>query len=223
MPSAAAAEGALMLARVGAACLAAALLAGCGTGGIAEGSADAGRGEQLFTANCGSCHTLRAAGTAGKIGPNLDDAFRSARQDGLGESTIREVVLGQIRFPAPPTASPETPAMPEDIVEGDDAEAVAAYVASVAANPEAQVAAGGAAGGSDPKSLLATNCGSCHTLSAAGINGTVGPSLDQTQKDRAAIERQIANGSGAMPPFKDVLSEQQIRAIADYILKNKKG
>jgi len=30
-------------------------------------------GKDIFTANCGSCHTLADAGTSGKVGPNLDD------------------------------------------------------------------------------------------------------------------------------------------------------
>lgn len=36
-------------------------------------SAAAGPGKQLFVAKCGTCHTLKAAGTTGAIGPNLDD------------------------------------------------------------------------------------------------------------------------------------------------------
>lgn len=30
-------------------------------------------GKDIFTANCGSCHTLKDAGTSGTVGPNLDD------------------------------------------------------------------------------------------------------------------------------------------------------
>jgi mono/diheme cytochrome c family protein len=29
------------------------------------------RGRQVFLANCGSCHTLAAAGSTGQLGPNL--------------------------------------------------------------------------------------------------------------------------------------------------------
>src|SRR5204863_8475037 len=29
-------------------------------------------GKDIFTANCGSCHTLADAGTKGTVGPNLD-------------------------------------------------------------------------------------------------------------------------------------------------------
>ena len=30
-------------------------------------------GKEVFTANCGACHTLQAAGTSGEVGPDLDD------------------------------------------------------------------------------------------------------------------------------------------------------
>ncbi len=39
------------------------------------GQGDAAAGKQIFMAQpCGSCHTLKDAGTAGEIGPNLDQA-----------------------------------------------------------------------------------------------------------------------------------------------------
>ena len=41
------------------------------TGG--GGQSAAAQGKQLFTSNCGSCHTLGDAGTNGSVGPNLDD------------------------------------------------------------------------------------------------------------------------------------------------------
>jgi mono/diheme cytochrome c family protein len=37
----------------------------------AAGDPTAGKG--VFTSNCGGCHTLADAGTAGAVGPNLDD------------------------------------------------------------------------------------------------------------------------------------------------------
>jgi cytochrome c551 len=43
-----------------------------GEGGSGEG--DAAAGEAVFTANCGSCHTLEEAGTTGTVGPNLDES-----------------------------------------------------------------------------------------------------------------------------------------------------
>lgn len=42
-----------------------------GTGVVAEAPTD---GKSIFSANCGSCHTLADAGTTGAVGPNLDDS-----------------------------------------------------------------------------------------------------------------------------------------------------
>ncbi len=120
---------------------AALLAAGCGTGGISKGKADTAHGKQLFQEKCGSCHTLADAGTEGKIGPNLDDAFSGPRREGFKESSIRNIVHGQIKYaiehPSGFVKGPNgeelpAPGMPRDLVKGSDANDVAAYVASVA-------------------------------------------------------------------------------------------
>jgi mono/diheme cytochrome c family protein len=36
-------------------------------------SAAVAAGKTVFTANCGTCHTLKEAGTSGTVGPNLDE------------------------------------------------------------------------------------------------------------------------------------------------------
>jgi cytochrome c6 len=41
------------------------------------GEGDAAAGKEIFTAECGSCHTLADAGTSGSIGPNLDESMPS--------------------------------------------------------------------------------------------------------------------------------------------------
>jgi mono/diheme cytochrome c family protein len=213
----------------------AALASSCGTvGSVDEEAADLSRGKELFIQgaegkqSCGSCHTLADAGTKGTIGPNLDEAFAYARSDepdqGFDESTIRDVVRGQIAYPVeePPTGEP---GMPADLVSGDDADSVAAYVASVAGLP-VQGGGGGQAGGgggsTDGRTIFTTaaGCGSCHTLAAAGTSGTVGPNLDEAKPSlELAIDR-ITNGQGAMPSFKDQLTEEQIRAVAQYVADN---
>ena len=118
--------------------------AGCGTGGLSSGKADLSNGKKLFVEKCGSCHTLADAGTQGKIGPNLDDAFSGSREQGFAESTIRNVVHGQILFPVSNPSGLDVglngvenrvTGMPAKLVEGDDANDVAAYVASVAGLP----------------------------------------------------------------------------------------
>ena len=107
-------------------------LAACGdTVGYSEGTGDKIRGKELFTKSCGCCHTLADAGTTGQIGPNLDYAFVQSRIDGLGEDTILQVVRAQIAYPVT-TPSTGAPGMPANILEGQDAEDVATYVASVA-------------------------------------------------------------------------------------------
>ena len=52
--------------------LLAAPLAGCGGDEEEPAPGGGGSAEQLFTDNCGNCHTLAAAGASGKVGPNLD-------------------------------------------------------------------------------------------------------------------------------------------------------
>jgi mono/diheme cytochrome c family protein len=37
------------------------------------GAVTAAAGKKVFSANCGSCHTLADAGSSGNVGPNLDD------------------------------------------------------------------------------------------------------------------------------------------------------
>jgi mono/diheme cytochrome c family protein len=208
--------------------LAALAFAGCGTDGLTSAAADPSQGKGIFKQTCGGCHTLREAGTRGSnpvqnpsSGPNLDDAFAASRMEGYDESVIREAVRDQIEYPVPP--------MPEDLLGDSDADAVAAYVALVSANPKATVAeiggggGGGGGGAADAKSLFTTNCGSCHTLADAGTSGTVGPNLDQAKPSLEKAVQQITNGGGGMPPFGGQLTDQQIQALARYIVRVTQG
>ena len=75
---------------------------------------------QLFASSCGGCHVLEAAGTTGAVGPSLDElkpdqarVLKAIDQGGAGSG-----------------------AMPADIISGEDARQVAAYVArSVGGGP----------------------------------------------------------------------------------------
>jgi mono/diheme cytochrome c family protein len=106
--------------------LAALGFAGCGGDDEVTGmeGANTGSGKELFVQNCASCHTLADAGTVANVGPNLDTALGWSCKQGFAEDTLYSVVLGQIDLAAPP--------MPADIVMGQEAVDVAAYVASVA-------------------------------------------------------------------------------------------
>ena len=207
-----------------AALIAALAATGCGTTGLSEaGSGDTTRGKDLFKGKCGQCHVLADAGTPGVIGPNLDDAFRQSREDGLGERTIQAVVRGQISYPVeePPTG---LPGMPADLVTGDDAESVAAYVASVASLPvraePGAVSGGGEKGGAmNGEAIFAeAGCGSCHTLDAADASGNIGPNLDEANPSKELVVDRVTNGKGAMPAFKDSYSAEQIAAVADFVV-----
>jgi cbb3-type cytochrome c oxidase subunit III len=203
------------------------LLAGCGTGGLGDAESSGANGDDLFKEKCASCHELKAAGARGTIGPSLDAAFAASRAEGFDESTIREVVLGQMRFPIAPMPQPEElfPATEYTDSERDAAmEAIANYVASVAANQQAIAQAGqqgGNASADDPKALFTSNCASCHTFATAGAKGTVGPNLDQSSATSEAIAEQIRNGGGGMPPFEGQLTDEQIQALAKFVFENR--
>lgn len=216
---------------LGAGLVAAALLAaGCGTGGVASagGRPDTGNGQKLFTASCGSCHTLQAAGTTGTIGPNLDNAFAASVAQGYKQSSIENLVLDQIRLGSGTVVTyttgkkftPGTP-MPANIVKGQDAIDVAAYVASVAGQGGFTSSASFASFGTDgAKIFKGAGCAGCHTLAAAGSSGTVGPNLDQLGSvlTVALVTRQVtAPPPGIMPSFKGKLSTAQIQAVAQYV------
>jgi cbb3-type cytochrome c oxidase subunit III len=187
--------------------LAAFVVAGCGTGGIAK-NGDASRGKTLFQQKCGGCHTLADAGTNGTSGPNLDDAFAAAHAQGYKQSTIEQVVADQIKLAV---VRPPSNVMPANLVKGADVDAVAAYVA--------QFTGKGPSGGklTSGKDIFTANCGSCHTLADAGTSGKVGPNLDQLMPALARVQKQVTNGGAVMPAFKGKLTPEQIKTVAKYV------
>ena len=79
--------------------VAAALLVGLSGCELKDDGDNLVAGKTAFVAKCGSCHTLKRAGTTGVTGPNLDEAFQRARRDGFGQSTFAGVVERQILHP----------------------------------------------------------------------------------------------------------------------------
>ena len=87
-----------------------------GPGGVALNDADVD-GRQVFARNCSNCHTLKGANAVGNVGPNLDelrppkplvlDAIKNGRARGNGQ-------------------------MPAGVVDGQDAQNVADFIAKVA-------------------------------------------------------------------------------------------
>ena len=90
-----------------------------GTGRLAaeEGSKELERGKELFRGNCATCHTLAAVQAKGVTGPNLDRLGNVSRRRVL--AAISNGGTGKLQMPA-------------GLLEGENAEAVAAYVSRVA-------------------------------------------------------------------------------------------
>jgi cytochrome c2 len=192
----------------------------------AQEDADLERGRELFIAKCGTCHVLSEAATTADIGPNLDQAFVAARGKGMDQDTIEGVVEHQIAHPRP--ASPDQPNiyMPADLVTGEDAENVAAYVGSVAGVPGIQppIAPGGEGG-----QVFANNgCGACHTFAAAESAGTVGPNLDEglpgqkpAQIEQSIIDpaAEIVSGFGNIMPatYGQEIPPDDLELLVDFL------
>jgi mono/diheme cytochrome c family protein len=207
-----------------------AAVAGCGG---REGTPDVVNGKALFVQRCGSCHVLERAGTAGKAGPNLDEAFGPSRRDGFGANTVAGVAHEQILYPG--NGSP----MPAKLVEGEDARDVAAYVGRVAGRPgedKGALATAGLAGATDGEQIFtAAGCGGCHQFTPADSNGNIGPSLNDLAKAAGGAppekfvsesivkpNAKIAAGyrPGVMPQnYSSQLTPDQVKALTDYLLK----
>jgi mono/diheme cytochrome c family protein len=165
---------------------------------IKHPTGDLVNGKKLFATHCASCHTLAHAGSTGTVGPNLDDAFRQAKIDGVKATSIEGLISYWIEYPNTQGV------MPAGLVKGQGAQDIAAYVAAVAAEPGqdtgalaravAETVAPTAANG---KAIFTGvgGCGSCHTLSAAGTTGTIGPNLDALKAACATPASQAARGT----------------------------
>jgi mono/diheme cytochrome c family protein len=204
-------------------------LAACG-----RDEADLSNGKALFTEQCGTCHILGRAGTQGTTGPDLDAAFRTALADGMDRETVEGIVHDQILNPR------KNSAMPAELVSGDDARDVAAYVGFAAAKTgedQGALAQAGLAGATTGEQIFtAAGCAGCHTLAKANASGSIGPSLDELAQ--AAGEQEgtpedfvreslldpdvvVAEGfqAGVMPSFEGRLNDEQLQALVEYLLE----
>jgi mono/diheme cytochrome c family protein len=65
-------------------------------------------------------------------------------------------------------------------------------------------------------------CASCHTLKDAGATGHVGPAFDgDAALTKDFVVGRITNGQGAMPSFGGLMTDEEINALADYIVASK--
>tara|TARA_B100000029_G_C16969458_1_gene739405 strand:+ start:289 stop:594 length:306 start_codon:yes stop_codon:yes gene_type:complete len=63
-------------------------------------------------------------------------------------------------------------------------------------------------------------CGTCHTLQAAGSIGNIGPNLDQIKAQINQIIYVVTNGIGVMPPWEGILTKEEIEAVSYYVFKS---
>ena len=174
-------------------------------------------GKTLFVEQCARCHALARANAAGVVGPDLDEAWRRAKEEGFGRSTYEGVVHQQILQPNQnPQVDPATgkvqELMPANLVTGEDAQDVAAYVASAAAQP-----------GEDPGRLAAVGAGPEGTAEAEGgtLSIPVGQGLAYEFADAVAppgpltiesvneqpVEHNIAVDGGGVNEVGDIVTD----------------
>jgi mono/diheme cytochrome c family protein len=201
------------------------------TGCDLQENADVENGRTLFVEKCGRCHAFKEAPTQSEVGPDLDSAFQAARETGMDSDTIEGVVESQIANPR--FTEPDSPAfMPANLVEGEDAADVAAYVAEFAGVPGVEPPIPADAG-PGAEVFLSQGCGSCHTLAALGdiATGTVGPDLDEALPGMspAEVEESIVDPeanvtqgfpSGVMPDTYGDLPSKDIKDLVDYLLES---
>jgi mono/diheme cytochrome c family protein len=205
-------------------------------GACGRDDADLSNGKAQFVEKCGSCHTLARAGTAGTQGPSLDAAFQTALADGIGRDTVEGIVQKQILHPRMNSI------MPAGLVKGSNARDVAAYVGYAADRPGDDQGALATAGLAQAKTgeqiFTAAGCAGCHTFSPAGSNGTIGPNLNDLKAAAAKFGKGkppdeyvresilkpdafiVPGFPNAMPSFEGRLTDQQVKALTDYLLKS---
>ena len=64
------------------------------------------------------------------------------------------------------------------------------------------------------------NKGICHTLQAAGSVGEIGPNLDLLKPQISQIIAAVTNGIGVMQAWEDILTYEEIEAVAYYVFNN---
>jgi len=100
--------------------------------GAQDVPADLKSGQSLFQTNCGTCHTLYAAGTDGNYAPNLDELLSPSGPATSG-SMVKQIegrVLNAVENGVDSTTTPGR--MPGGILNKEQAKEVAEFVAHTA-------------------------------------------------------------------------------------------
>src|SRR5262245_62922634 len=90
-----------------------------------------------------------------------------------------------------------------------------AWLESAAQTAKTKSAGGGSA------ALYTKHCAKCHLEDGKGLESLKPPDFTdakwQASHTNAALAKEIQDGKGAMPPFKDVLTPAQINAMVRHI------
>jgi mono/diheme cytochrome c family protein len=98
-------------------------------GGVTLSTAEQ-HGRTLFAKNCSTCHTLAGAHSAGKVGPNLDVLIA-----GINGASPQETIKNRVTFIEDAIKNGRARGqgqMPAELLDGQDAQNVANFVAQVA-------------------------------------------------------------------------------------------
>ncbi len=170
-------------------------------------------GVEIWAANCGRCHMIQPADRYGPkawadIGQHMSIL---ARLTSAESTAVIEFLQGAARRIAAQKASEET------------------AIASVASLSVAAVAPRIG----DPADLYAGQCAACHGKSGKGdgvaavaFNPKPANFADPEFAKTLTLDQIIAgitDGKGAMPPFADAIPPEEIRALAEYLLKLSEG
>ena len=63
-------------------------------------------------------------------------------------------------------------------------------------------------------------CGTCHALQAAESYGQIGPNLDMLRPQIDQIIYAVTNGIGVMQPWLDILTPEEIEAVAYFVFNS---
>jgi ubiquinol-cytochrome c reductase cytochrome c subunit len=168
-------------------------------------------GEQLFQANCSTCHGLNAQGT--ESGPSLVGVGAAAVDFQVGTGRMPMQMQG-------PQAQSKTPQFTDD-----QTKALAAYVASLGSGPAIPDEVTAAVDTADSEKvstgaeLFRINCAMCHNVAGAGgalTEGKYAPTLMGVTETH--IAEAMMTGPQNMPVFNDTnLTPDQKAEIISYL------
>jgi cytochrome c6 len=64
------------------------------------------------------------------------------------------------------------------------------------------------------------NCATCHALEDANSYGNIGPNLNEIKPNISRVLMAVTNGIGVMPAYQGQLSDEEIHAVATYVVES---